>query len=111
LLAGVGIINRIERTGIGTETENQTQRWRFLIRFQIPRNRNNRRNFGFYSRLTKLTRTIQNIWIVLHLYFVVLYWFMCDVLYFNCYIFLLLCLYFPYHLLLFKIEGSVAQFS
>jgi hypothetical protein len=26
LLAGVGIINRIERTGIGTETENQTQR-------------------------------------------------------------------------------------
>ena len=49
--------------------KNWNWKIRFLIRFLILRNRNNRRKFGSYSRLTELTERIE-----LHeLYFTYLY--------------------------------------
>ena len=101
------IENRTER--IGTEAERIEPK----IRFLILRNRNNRRKFGSYSWLTKLTERIElHVLYSTYLYFVRLY-----LVYVWCFIFELLyicvtiLLLFPNKLLLLKIDIVLHKFA
>jgi hypothetical protein len=85
---------------------------RFLIRFLILRNRNNRIKFGSYSRVTELTEKTE----VHELYFTYLYFVRLCLVYLWCFIFDLLhicvtiLLLFSYQLLLLKINIVLHNF-